>query len=391
LDFLVLAPLGAVIMPTLGINAAQFGTLVSSYAFSACVSGVLSAVFADRFDRKRVLLFMYGGFVAGTVLCGMAASFPFFLAARIATGLFGGVIGSVSTSIVADLVAMQHRGRAMGIMQSAFSASQILGIPIGLYLAHIWRWNAPFWLIAGVGVVGLLGVLRVVRPLTAHLDAARQRPALEQILGILRNTRYLKGFSTTALVALGAFLLQPFTTVFVVHNLGIPFDRVPSIYLVSGVAGLVAGPLLGRLADRIGKFVMFSATSILAGAWIVWYTNLGLTPFWLVVAANALFAVILSGRISSTMALVSGIPAPRDRGAYMALSASVQQLAGGIASWGAGALVVISATGAIENYPLLGWIVVAGVMLTLLQMKAINAMVFGKAKGGEAAAAEPVL
>src|SRR6201996_7455827 len=94
LDFMIVSPLGAMVMPRLHINPQQFAWVVSSYAFSAGLSGLLAAGFAARFDRKRLLLFFYAGFPLGTLLCGLATTYPLLLAARIVTGLFGGVIGS---------------------------------------------------------------------------------------------------------------------------------------------------------------------------------------------------------------------------------------------------------------------------------------------------------
>src|SRR5262245_57148380 len=75
LDFMLMSPLGALIMPSLSVTPAQFGTVVSAYAFAAGISGILTAGFADRFDRKKLLLFFYTGFVAGTMWCGLARSF----------------------------------------------------------------------------------------------------------------------------------------------------------------------------------------------------------------------------------------------------------------------------------------------------------------------------
>src|SRR5690349_3065608 len=103
LDFMILSPLGALLLQDLHISTAQFGLVVSGYAFSAGLSGLLTAGFADRFDRKKLLLFFYVGFVAGTFFCGIAPSYYTLLAARIVTGLFGGVIGSISMAIAADL------------------------------------------------------------------------------------------------------------------------------------------------------------------------------------------------------------------------------------------------------------------------------------------------
>lgn len=136
LDFIIMSPLGAIMMPSLNITAGQFGVAVSAYAFSAGLSGILAAGFADRFDRKRLLLFFYTGFTLGTLLCALAQDYHVLLAARIVTGLFGGVIGSIVLAIVTDLFALHLRGRVMGFVQTAFAASQVLGVPAGLFLAN---------------------------------------------------------------------------------------------------------------------------------------------------------------------------------------------------------------------------------------------------------------
>src|ERR1700710_1359096 len=90
LDFMVMSPLGDMLMKSLTLKPSAFGFAVSAYAFSAGLSGLLTAGFADRFDRKKLLLFFYVGFLAGTVWCGLAPTYPTLLAARIVTGLFGG-------------------------------------------------------------------------------------------------------------------------------------------------------------------------------------------------------------------------------------------------------------------------------------------------------------
>lgn len=87
LDFMVLSPLGAILMPALKISPQQFGWVVSAYAFSAGVSGLTAAGFADKFDRKKMLLVFYIGFIAGTLFCGMAPDYYTLLAARIVTGI----------------------------------------------------------------------------------------------------------------------------------------------------------------------------------------------------------------------------------------------------------------------------------------------------------------
>jgi len=137
LDFMVMSPLGDMLMKSMNLTTSQFGFAVSGYAFSAGISGLLTAGFADKFDRKKLLVFFYTGFILGTFFCSITTSYAMLIAARITTGLFGGVIGSVSMAIVADLFTLDRRGRVMGFMQMGFGASQVLGIPIGLFIANI--------------------------------------------------------------------------------------------------------------------------------------------------------------------------------------------------------------------------------------------------------------
>src|SRR5258708_10790424 len=136
LDFTIMSPLGAIIMPALDITAGQFGVAVSAYAFSAGISGILSAGFADRFDRKRLLLFFYVGFTLGTALCALAPNYHVLLLGRIVTGVFGGVIGSVVLAIVTDLFAPQFPGRLIGLVPTPFPPSPVPCIPAAPFLSN---------------------------------------------------------------------------------------------------------------------------------------------------------------------------------------------------------------------------------------------------------------
>ena len=278
LDFMILSPLGALLLKELHITTKQFGAVVSAYAFSASAAGILAAGFADKFDRKKLLLFFYSGFVLGTFLCGIAPSYEFLFVARMVTGLFGGVIGSISFAIIADLFPFEGRGRVMGFVMTAFSASQVLGIPLGLYLSNRWGWHAPFLMI--VAVSSAVGVLIAVRlkPIDEHLKAPSDRNALRHLLKTLTEPRYFWAFAATMLLAIGGFMLMPFGSTFSVYNLGIPLEKLPVIYVATGVASFIAGPLLGRMSDSIGKYPMFCLGSTVGIALVVYYCGLGVTP-----------------------------------------------------------------------------------------------------------------
>src|SRR5260370_33760029 len=107
---MIISPLGAIIMPDLDISPQRFGEIVSAYAFSAGVSGLLAAGFADRFDRKRFLLFFYCGFIAGTTLCALAPNYPLLLLARIVTGLFRRVIRLIRPALPPELFPFWYAG-----------------------------------------------------------------------------------------------------------------------------------------------------------------------------------------------------------------------------------------------------------------------------------------
>ncbi len=366
LDFMLMAPMGALIMPALKLAPSEFGLVVSAYAFSAAASGLLTAGFADRFDRKKLLLFFYGGFVLGTVWCGLAQSFQTLLAARIATGLFGGVIGSIVIAIATDLFPPQMRGRVMGTIQTAFAASQVLGIPIGLYLSNHWNWHAPFLALAAIGVLGGFVVSWRMQPVVEHLKAPQEHSPWMHLLHTLTVPRHLLAFATTALLSTGGFMLMPFSSAFIVNNVGISLHDLPTVYVVTGICTVFTGPMIGRAADRFGKLRVFAFGCALSIVMVLIYTHLGPVSLPTVILINAVLFVGIFSRIIPAQALMSTVPTPGQRGAFSAISASVQQLSGGLASVVAGHIVVVGSDQKLQHFDTIGFVVVASTLTSLL-------------------------
>jgi predicted MFS family arabinose efflux permease len=391
LDFMVLAPLGDMLMKDLTIGPKQFGLVVSSYAFSAGASGILAAGFADKFDRKQLLLFFYAGFILGTLGCALAPSYHLLLAARIVTGLFGGVIGAVSLAIVADLFALQQRGRVMGVVQMGFAASQVLGIPIGLYLANHWGWHATFFMIVGLAVAIAAAVALRVRPIAQHLALQTDKSPFLHLWHTLANSSYQTGFIATALLSVGGFMLMPFGSAFLINNIRITPEQLPLVFLFTGLASIITMPLIGKLSDRVDKFALFVAGSVVAMAMCLVYTNLGPSPMWVVLVINiVMFAGIMSRMIPST-ALTTSLPDQQDRGAFMSINSSLQQMAGGIAAVAAGFIVTQKSPGApLENYHILGIVVATVIALCCFLMYRVSALVKKKLTQAAPAPAEAV-
>src|SRR6201985_2665913 len=275
LDFMIMSPLGAIIMPALNITAAQFGVAVSAYAFSAGISGILAAGFADRFDRKRLLLFFYAGFTLGTVLCALAPNYHVLLIGRIVSGLFGGVMGSIVLAIVTDLFALHLRGRVMGFVQTAFAASQVLGIPAGLFLSNHWNWHVSFGALVGLSIAAMAAVMLLMRPVNGHLALKQDRNACAHLIATVSRPDYTLAFFVTTLLATGGYMLMPFGSAYTVHNLGIRIEHLPTIYLVSGLVSIRSGPMVGRASDRFGKFPTFVFGTALSVVMVLIYTHLG--------------------------------------------------------------------------------------------------------------------
>jgi predicted MFS family arabinose efflux permease len=366
IDFMLMAPLGALIMPALDATTAQFGTVVSAYAFAAGASGFLAAGFADRFDRKKLLLFFYTGFVIGTAWCGMAGSFESLLAARIFTGLFGGVIGSVVLAIATDLFVVEQRGRVMGFIQTAFAASQILGIPVGIWLSTRWDWQVPFLTLAVLSLaVGLLIAL-VMRPVNAHLKMKQERSPLGHLVHTVLEPRHALSFLAVLFLATGGFMLMPFSSAFTVYNLGIDLEHLPIIYLVTGTAMIFIGPLVGKFTDTVGKLRMFLFGTCLMMVMVVIYTNLSTSTVAMVSLINVVMFMGIFSRMIPFQALMTQVPAPTHRGAFNAVSASLQQLAGGLASLVAGHIVVEGVDGRLQHYNVAGYVVVVTGLLAMV-------------------------
>ena len=375
LDFMVLSPLGAQLLVELNVKPAQFGLVVSAYAFSAGASGLLAAGFADKFDRKKLLLFFYVGFIIGTFLCALAPTYRLLLIARIITGIFGGVIGSVSFAIITDLFKMEVRGRVMGFVQMAFAASQVLGIPIGLILANKYGWHSPFWMIACFSIVVGIGIFIYLKPIDAHLKIQSERKPLEHLIKTISTPQYLRAFLAVILLSTGGFMLMPLGSAFSTNNLKINIADLPLVYGITGAFSIIFGPLLGKLSDIIGKYKLFVAGSLLSMFIISIYTHLGPTPLYMAIVLNVVMFVGISSRMISSSALLTAVPLPQDRGAFMSINSSVQQISGGFASAIAGMIVIQTPSGVLERYDILGYVVVISMLIAIGMMYMLNKQV----------------
>ena len=370
LDFTILSPLGAFLLKMPGMSPSRFGLVVSAYALSAGVSGLVLGGLADRFDRRKFLLFLYSGFIAGTLACALAQSFSSLLLARAVTGFFGGVIGAVILAVTADLFSFAIRGRVIGFVQTAYASSQVLGVPLGLYLSNIWSWHAAFLLIVGMSSVLLVTTALLVRPIVPPSGAGASSKG--HLLRTLANPRYAPAFAVMALLSTGSFMLMPFGSAYCVNNLGIPAGALATLYFCTGAAAIGVGPVMGWVSDAVGKDRLFLLGAFCSVVVICVYTHLPPTTLLPVILVFISLAIVVPARVIPAQAIVSGVPGSESRGAFMAICSSLQQVSGALAAAIAGRVVWQEPGGRLHRFDTLGWIVCASIVMTVFLMRPLT-------------------
>lgn len=363
-DFMVIMPLGPQLRRTLAINPAQFALIVSSYTISAGVAGFVASTVIDRFGRKSAFLSLYVGFLVGTLLCGLATTYPLLLAARVVTGAFGGVLGGMAMAIVGDVFPDARRGRATGILMSAFSLASIFGVPFGLYLGTRFDWHAPFLMLVALGLP-VLGVgLKAFPPLRDHL-AKGPADLWERMVEVYTSPNHLRAFALITSVMLGTFLVVPFISPYFVSNVGLTENDLPWIYVGGGVCSLVSSPLIGRWADYWGKLQVYRVIAPASALIMLTITTLPRVGLPLAVATVSVLMVTNSGRMVAAMAMINASVEPRLRGGFMSAYSSVQHIASGLGAFLAGLILAEAPDGRLLNY---GWVGLIGMAFTFLSL-----------------------
>lgn len=366
LDFVIVMPLGPVFQESLHLNAERFGWMVSAYGFSASVSGLLAAWFLDRFDRKKALLVLYVGFTLGTLLCAVAPGYLVLVLGRIVAGGFAGVMGASVLAIIGDVMPESRRAQAMGVIMSSFSVASIVGVPAGLFLANHTDWRFPFAVLVGICLMVLPFAMRLLPPLRGHLERGPVRTV--NPLAVLLHPIHLRAYALTSALVLGTFTVVPYLSLYLVNNVGRRNDELPYVYLFGGVATLLTMTPIGRIADRHGKLRTFRVIAILTLVPLLALTNLPPGPLAVTLLTTTLFMVATSARWVPAMALITSSAAPRQRGSFMSVNSSVQQMAMGLGSVIAAAILGGAGEGGepLRHFDLVGLVGAAAMVASIL-------------------------
>jgi predicted MFS family arabinose efflux permease len=364
MDFMVMMPLGPQCREELNISPKQFALVVSSYGFSAALAGLLAAFFIDRFDRKNALLILLAGLTAGTLLCALAPGYWSLMLARTVAGAFGGVGGAFILVIVGDAFPENRRGRATGVVMSAFSIASIVGLPAGIMLGNRFGVRAPFGILGFLSLTIWVLAFKVLPPMRGHLG--RERPAIAETWDMLRQPAHMRAYAFMIMLVLGSFTIAPHFSDFLVHNVGRDKDQLAYVYLCGGLLTLVTLPLAGRWADRFGKRLVFRIMAVCTLLTILVITNLPATGLFPVLMLTTLYWIFTSGRWVPAMALVTSSALARYRGSFMSINASLQQMAIGLAAVVAGAVVGEASSGKLTGYGVAGLIAAVSTGFSIL-------------------------
>jgi len=370
LDFMIMMPLGNYLMPFFKISPKQFSFLVGAYSISAAVSGFMAAFFVDRFDRKKVLLLCYTGFLLGTIACGFAPSYGLLLASRILAGIFGGIIGAQVLSIIADLYSYERRGAAMGAVMSAFAVASTLGVPFALYLSNLFSWHAPFILVGIIGIILIPLIYKFIPSMTGHIEKKDEIISRFKALeNVFENPGQRSALIFSGLLMMGHFLIIPFINPFLEFNKGYTKDQTPMIYLFGGMASFISAIFLGRISDKIGKLPVFTFSVFFSLFMVVIITHMPLLPFSLVIFLFAIWFVLATGRAVTAQAMISNVVKAEQRGSFMSFNSSMQQLGTSIASFVAGFLIIKDDVGKIHHYSWLGYLSIVVLLASMIMAR----------------------
>jgi MFS transporter, DHA1 family, inner membrane transport protein len=369
-DFVIMMPLGPVMMKQFLITPAKFGLLVSSYNYSAGICAIFFAIIADKFNRKTLLILSKIGFILGTIFCGLSQSYSTLLISRIITGAFGGVLNALILTIITDLVPFQRRGKAMSVIISSFSFASVIGVPLGLAIADYFHWKYTFYFISFFSTIILFFAFRVLPDLSFKIVDSNAFYILKKYLKVLSNIKYLKAYLLMLCMSLTMFMLIPYLAPYAVKNIGIKTYELKYMYFFGGLATIFTARLFGKLTDKLGSLKVYITLSLISCVPIILYTNAGVMNLFYYILLGTLFMTIISGRMIPAMTLVSAIPKDQDRGSFMSLLYSVRSIGTATATL-IGGMMIIDHTDRLENFNHVGWTSIVLIILSLFLAKII--------------------
>jgi predicted MFS family arabinose efflux permease len=374
LEFMILMPLGPDLAKALEIDQSKLGLLGGSYTAAAAISGLIAALFLDRFDRRPALAVSMTGLVLATAAGALAWDLHSLMAARMLAGIFGGPAGAVGLAIIADYFAPTVRGRAMGAVMGGFTLASVAGVPLGLKLAEWGSWRTPLYAISVLGIAVVILVAWRMPPIRAHLALPR-RPALPQLLGLLRRKPVVFSLLAVGCAMAGVFALIPNISAYLQFNHAYPRNQLGVLYLVGGLVSFAIMQLAGRMSDKYGPArVVAGGTGILAISLLAGFV---FGDFYLpIIVVFVLFMSAQGIRNVAVNALTSRVPEAHERASFQSAQSAVQNLAAAVGG-GLSTLLLreVPQTHQLRGIPLVALLALVMSLATPILLRSVQRMV----------------
>lgn len=246
--FVVIGTLSS-IAAGIGESEADTGIILTGYAVAYAILSPIGAALTERFSRRSVLTIALGLFGAGTLLTALSVSLPMLIASRLLVALGAAIYTPLAAGVAVAVSPVELRGRALAKVFSGVTLAQILGVPVGAWLAYRFGWHGPFYLVAAGAAICTVILLR-----TMPSDIAFPAGDIRAILRSLASARLLLAVSLTMIIMAGIYLVFTFFSPLMEASVGTN-DEIRSICLMLFGLGAVSGNYIGgMLSDRIGTF-----------------------------------------------------------------------------------------------------------------------------------------
>lgn len=242
-----------------GVSIPAAGLLVTGYALGVVVGAPLLTVLGNKVSRKRMLMLLMGLFVLGNLVSALAPSFGMMLTGRVIASLAHGSFFGIGSVVAIGLVAPDKKAGAIATMFTGLTVANIVGVPLGTFIGQAVGWRTTFAIVALLGVIGLLGIARLVpampRPEGTHL---------RRELKAFRNPQVLLAMAMTVLGFGGVFAAITYIAPMMTEVAGYSDGAVTWLLVLFGVGMFLGNLLGGRYADRALMPLLYASLGGLA-------------------------------------------------------------------------------------------------------------------------------
>lgn len=256
-----MVPLSSDIATAMAIPLTESGLLVSIYPLAAAISAFFLAPFSDRFGRKHMLLFLGFGFALSCLGCALASNIEQMYLFRILSGVFGGLVLPNALAFAGDEFDENHKVRAISTLTLAFPVASVMGVPIGAWLGDLYSWRLPFFALAALSLVCVIGLIGMrVSSGTREHSIARQ---YLQLLLLWRQPAVQVLFAIQFFMLIGLFGFVPNLSVFLTSNFEMSTTAIGLCYMQGGVGAILGNLLARHLMQRAYGLSLITAGSMI--------------------------------------------------------------------------------------------------------------------------------